>query len=57
MKASPLTTMAYVCVTTGALLRVAAALDAGPYNGMLDAAGILWGTALLLFVIAYARIL
>jgi uncharacterized protein involved in response to NO len=57
LRASPVTIVAYVCVTVGALLRVAAALSVGAYSAILDIAGAFWGTALLLFVIAYAPIL
>lgn len=57
LKASPLTIAAYVFVTAGALLRVAASLGLGPYSLMLDVAGTVWGTALLLFLIAYSPIL
>lgn len=55
--ASPATVASYVCVTIGALIRVAASLGLGSYSTMLDIAGLFWGTALLLFAIAYARIL
>jgi uncharacterized protein involved in response to NO len=57
LKASRLTSIAYVCVTLGALVRVAASLGLGPYSPMLDVAGVFWGAALLLFAIAYAPIL
>jgi uncharacterized protein involved in response to NO len=57
LKASRLTSIAYVCVTFGALVRVAASLGLGPYSPMLDVAGVFWGAALLLFATAYAPIL
>ena len=57
LKASPMTVAAYACVTTGAVIRVAASLGAGPYAIMLDVAGALWGAALLLFMIVYGPIL
>ena len=57
LKASPMTVAAYVCVTIGALLRVAASLGVGPYALMLDFAGAFWGVALLLFVIVYRPVL
>jgi uncharacterized protein involved in response to NO len=57
LKASPLTSVAYVCVTAGALLRVAASLDIGPYGPMLDVAGTVWGLALILFLVRYAPVL
>ncbi len=57
LKASHLTVASYGCLTVGALLRVAASLGIGPYAIMLDLAGALWGTALLLFLIVYRPIL
>jgi len=56
LKASPLTTASYACVTVGALLRVAASLGVGPYPLMVDIAGGFWGAALLLFLIVYRPI-
>ena len=57
LKAAPMTVAAYVLVTLGALVRVAASLGIGPYAIMLDEAGLLWGSALLLFLIVYRPIL
>jgi len=57
LKASPLTSAAYFCVTAGALVRVAASLDLGSYGVMLDVAGALWGLALLLFLVRYTPVL
>ena len=57
LKASPLTVIAYACVTIGAVLRVAGSLGVGPYPIMLDIAGAFWGAALLLFLIVYRPIL
>jgi uncharacterized protein involved in response to NO len=57
LHASAVTVASYVCVTAGALLRVAAPLGVGSYPIMLDTAGIFWGGALLLFVISYRPIL
>jgi len=57
LKAAPMTIAAYVCVTIGAVIRVAASVGAGPYAMMLDAAGLFWGAALLLFLIVYRPIL
>ena len=57
LRASAVTSAAYACVTLGALLRVAASLGLGSYTGMVATAGALWGGAMLLFVIGYARIL
>jgi uncharacterized protein involved in response to NO len=55
LKASPMTIAAYVCITIGALLRVAASL--GPYGIMLDIAGTFWALALFLFLIVYRPVL
>jgi uncharacterized protein involved in response to NO len=57
LKAAPVTVGSYACVTLGALLRVAASLGVGSYVLMLDIAGVLWGAALLLFLIVYRPIL
>lgn len=57
LKASPTTIIAYVCVTIGAVVRVAAALGIGPYGTILDVAGAFWGAALLLFLVVYTPIL
>jgi len=57
LNASPMTVAAYACVTLGAVVRVVASMGIGPYALMLDIAGALWGTALLLFVIVYRPIL
>lgn len=57
LKASPKTVAAYVCVTVGALLRVAASLGLGPYEIMLDTAGTFWALAPFLFLIVYRPIL
>ena len=57
LTASPMTTAAYLCVTVGALLRLAASLGFGPYLVILNVAGGFWGTSMLLFVIAYGPIL
>src|SRR5689334_7389541 len=57
LKASPMTVVAYACVTVGAVLRVMASLGLGAYAIMLDIAGAFWGGSLLLFVIVYRPIL
>jgi uncharacterized protein involved in response to NO len=57
LKASPMTIVAYVCVTIGAVVRVAGSLGVGPYGIMLDIAGVLWGASLLLFLTVYTPIL
>ena len=57
LRAGPATQAIYLLVTLGAVLRVAASLGVGPYLPMIDAAGLLWGASLLLFLIAYAPVL
>ena len=57
LRANAATQAIYVLVTLGAILRVAASLGAGPYMPMIDTAGLFWGAALLLFLIAYAPVL
>lgn len=57
LKAAPMTVGAYVLVTLGALVRVAASLGIGGYSVMIDVAGVLWGAALLLFLIVYQPVL
>jgi uncharacterized protein involved in response to NO len=57
LKASPLTILVYVLVTAGALLRVAASLGLINYQTGIDIAGLAWGGAFLLFLIAYAPVL
>ena len=57
LKASPMTVGAYAFVTSGALVRVAASLSIGAYSVMIDLAGLLWGSALLLFLIVYQPVL
>ena len=57
LKASRATTVAFVCVTVGAVLRVAAPLGFGGYTAVIDIAGLFWGAGLLAFAIAYAPVL
>ena len=57
LKASPLTMVAYLLVSAGALLRVAASLKLIDYQMGIDIAGLSWGGAFLLFLIAYAPVL
>lgn len=57
LRSGPATTITYLLVTAGALLRVAAGLGVGPYQAMIDCAGALWGASFLLFLIAYAPVL
>ena len=47
----------YPLVTAGAVLRVAASLRLIDYDMGIDIAGIAWGGAFLLFLIAYAPVL
>jgi uncharacterized protein involved in response to NO len=58
LKASCLTTIAYACVTAGAVLRVAASIGIGRYDIiMLDVAGSLWAASLIFFLVDYAPVL
>jgi uncharacterized protein involved in response to NO len=57
LKANGATVIIYVLVTVGALLRVAASLRLIDYNKGIEFAGIAWGAAFLLFLIAYAPVL
>jgi uncharacterized protein involved in response to NO len=57
LEASPTTAIAYLCVTIGALVRVAASLAIGSYPAMLEIAGSFWAAALLLFLLVYTPVL
>ncbi|HEX2804518.1 MAG TPA: NnrS family protein [Sphingomicrobium sp.] len=57
LKANAATTAIYVAVTAGALLRVAASLELVDYMIGIEIAGLAWGGALLLFLIAYFPVL
>jgi len=57
LSAGPATVFIYILVTTGALVRVAAALGVIDYNLGIEIAGLAWGGAFLLFLIAYAPVL
>ena len=57
LTASPPTVLAYVLVTLGAILRVAASLRLLDYNVGIDLAAVAWGGALIVFVVAYAPVL
>ncbi len=57
LRASSLTVAVYALVTTGAIVRVSASLQLLDYRLGLDLAGIAWGGALLLFLVAYAPVL
>jgi uncharacterized protein involved in response to NO len=57
LKANGATIAAYLLVTSGALLRVTASLRLIDYNKGIEIAGLAWGAAFLLFLIAYAPVL
>jgi uncharacterized protein involved in response to NO len=57
LKAGPATVVVYLVVTIGAVLRVFASLRLIDYNLGIDVAGVAWGSAFLLFLIAYAPVL
>lgn len=57
LKANAATSLVYLLVTVGALLRVAASLTMIDYNMGIDVAGLAWGGAFLLFLAAYAPVL
>lgn len=57
LRASPVTIGAYVLVTAGASVRVAASAGLGDYAPMLNAAGVLWAAAFALFLVHYGPIL
>lgn len=57
LRSGPATSLVYLFVTAGALVRVAAGLGLGSYSAMIYFAGVLWGTSFLLFLIAYAPVL
>jgi uncharacterized protein involved in response to NO len=57
LKANAATTAVYALVTVGAILRVAASLRLIDYNLGIEVAGLAWGGAFLLFLIAYAPVL
>jgi uncharacterized protein involved in response to NO len=57
LRANAATVVLYVLVTAGALLRVSASLGLVDYNFGIEVAGLVWGGALLLFLIAYAPVL
>jgi uncharacterized protein involved in response to NO len=57
LKANSATIAIYGLITLGALLRVTAPLQLLDYRPAIEAAGLAWGGALLLFLIAYAPVL
>jgi uncharacterized protein involved in response to NO len=57
LRADTMTVLAYVCVTVGAALRVAAPFLAADYRIGLETAGTLWILAFVLFLLKYGPIL
>lgn len=57
LQASAATVVLYICVTLGALLRVAASLGLRPYMVMMEISGIAWAASLALFLIVYGPML
>jgi len=57
LRAGPLTVAAYACVTIGALLRVVASLGALDYQLGMEAAGTLWASGFVLFLLGYGPML
>jgi uncharacterized protein involved in response to NO len=57
LKANAATVAIYALVTAGAVLRVTTSLGAMNFNRGIEIAGLAWGAAFLLFVIAYAPVL
>ena len=57
LKANGATVIVYLLVTIGAVLRVTASLRLIDYNMGIEIAGLAWGAAFLLFLIAYAPVL
>ena len=57
LKANAATIVVYGLITAGAVLRVAASLRLIDYQIGIDIAGMAWGGAFLLFLIAYAPVL
>ena len=57
LKANGATVAIYGLITVGALLRVTAPLQLLDYRPAMEVAGLAWGGALLLFLIAYAPVL
>jgi len=57
LKANGATVAIYGLITIGALLRVTAPLQLLDYRPAIEVAGLAWGGALLLFLIAYAPVL
>jgi uncharacterized protein involved in response to NO len=57
LRAGPATTIIYLLVTLGALLRVAAPIGAVDYRLGLEVAGLFWIGGFALFVLSYGPIL
>lgn len=57
LRAGPATILAYALVTLGAILRVVAPLGALDYRVGLEAAGVLWAGAFIVFLAVYGPIL
>lgn len=57
LKANGATSVSYLLVTAGAVLRVSASLQLMDYDRGIEIAGLAWGGAFLLFLIAYAPVL
>ena len=57
LRANAATVVVYLLVTAGALLRVTASLGVIDFNRGIEIAGLAWGAAFLLFLIAYAPVL
>ncbi len=57
LKAGPMTLLIYLFISLGALLRVTAGLAQIGGRAAIDAAGLLWGGAFILFLIAYGPML
>jgi uncharacterized protein involved in response to NO len=57
LQANRATVVLYLCVTLGALLRVAASLGLGSYMFMLNVAGLSWAASLGIFVVVYGPML
>jgi len=57
LRAGPATVFIYALVTSGALVRVGAALGVIDFNHGIEIAGLAWGGAFLSFLIAYAPVL
>ena len=57
LRANAATVLIYLLVTAGAILRVTASLRLINYSMGIEIAGLAWGAAFLLFLIAYAPVL